>query len=75
TLKAFLTEYFFKDLHGVFPLSDMVLLLFTEKCQNTKEQCQKAMRRWEEEFSEPLAVVIHSEHSTGLSLNQKYLQT
>ncbi|GHH96866.1 helix-turn-helix domain-containing protein [Neobacillus kokaensis] len=75
TLQAFLTEFSFKDLHGVFPLSDMVILLFSQHCQHIKEQCQKAMRRWEEEFSDPLAIVIHSGCSTELSLNQKYLQT
>ncbi|AZU61835.1 helix-turn-helix domain-containing protein [Neobacillus mesonae] len=75
TLQTFLTEFPFKNLHGVFPLSDLVLLLFTDQCLNTKEQCQKAMRRWEEEFTEPLAIVIHSGRSSMISLNQKYLQT
>ena len=74
-LQAFLTEFPFKDLHGVFPLSDLVLLLFTENCLNMKEQCQKAMRRWEEEFTEPLAIVIHPGRLSPLPLNQKYVQT
>ncbi|WML31498.1 helix-turn-helix domain-containing protein [Neobacillus sp. OS1-32] len=75
TLQVFLSEFPFKDLHGVFPLSDMVILLFTEHCATAKEQCQKVMRRWEEEFSEPLAIVLYTERSATLSLHQKYLQT
>jgi YesN/AraC family two-component response regulator len=75
TLHSYLTEYPFKDIHGIFPLSDMVILLFQETCPNITEQCQKAMRRWEEEFSDPLAIVIHKGQFETLTLNQKYLQT
>ncbi|WHY88438.1 helix-turn-helix domain-containing protein [Neobacillus novalis] len=75
TLHSFLTEYPFKSIQGIFPLSDMVILLFQETCTNITEQCQKVMRRWEEEFSDPLAIVIHKGQSQTLNLNQKYLQT
>ncbi|MFJ5716394.1 helix-turn-helix domain-containing protein [Neobacillus sp. NPDC093127] len=75
TLHSYLTEYPFKDIHGILPLSDMVIVLFQETCPNITEQCQKAMRRWEEEFSDPLAIVIHKGQSQTLTLNQKYLQT
>jgi two-component system, response regulator YesN len=71
-LHSFLEEYPFIDLHGIFPLSDMVVLLFNDSCRNLKEQCQKAMRRWEEEFSEPLACVVHIGR---LGLNEKYMET
>lgn len=71
-LHSYLSEYPFKDLHGVFALSDMVVLLFRDTCQNITEQCQKAMRRWEEEFSEPLAIVVHTGRKT---LKEKYIET
>ncbi len=71
-LHSFLGEFPFKECHGIFALYDMVIVLFNEKCLNITEQCQKAMRKWEEEFPDPLAIVIHKGHST---LNQKYLQT
>jgi two-component system, response regulator YesN len=75
TLHSFLADYPFKDIHGIFPLSDMVVLLFEEKCLNLREQCQKAMRKWEEEYSDPLAIVIRNGISTDLSLNEEYLET
>ncbi|TWD94577.1 YesN/AraC family two-component response regulator [Neobacillus bataviensis] len=75
TLYSFLAEYSFKDLHGVFALSDLVILLFKEKCLDLKEQCQKAIRKWEEDFSESLAIVIDTGKSLGLNLHEKYLQT
>lgn len=74
-LHSFLTEYPFKDMPGIFALNDMVILLFKEACPNIKEQCQKAMRKWEEEFSDPLAIVVHKGNHSPLTLNQKYLQT
>jgi two-component system, response regulator YesN len=74
-LYSFLSDYSFKELHGIFPLSDRVVLLFKETCQNSKEQCQKAMRKWEEEFSEPLAIVVRNENSPLISLNEKFLET
>ncbi|MDQ0198533.1 helix-turn-helix domain-containing protein [Neobacillus ginsengisoli] len=73
-LHSFLSEFPFKDEHGIFALSDMVVLLFKESCLHITEQCQKAMRKWEEEFSDPLAIVIFSGKSS-LTLNQKYMQT
>jgi two-component system response regulator YesN len=75
TLYPYLTEYSFKDLLGIFPLSDMVILLFKETCSTIKEQCQKVMRRWDEEFSDPLAIVVHLGKTPSMTLNQKYLQT
>ena len=74
-LYSFLSEYPFKDIHGIFPLSDIVVLLFKENCQNSKEQCQKAMRKWEEEFSDPLAIVVRDGKTTHLSLREKYIET
>jgi two-component system, response regulator YesN len=75
TLHSFLTDYPFNELHGSFALTDMVILLFKEKCQNSSEQCQKAMRKWEEEFSDPLAIVIFNDRNSAKSLNEKYLET
>ncbi|MEH7305983.1 helix-turn-helix domain-containing protein [Neobacillus drentensis] len=75
TLHSFLAEYPFKDAHGIFALDDMVVVLFKETGQQLTEHCQKALRKWEEEFSEPLAVVVHKGHSSSITLNQKYLQT
>lgn len=75
TLHSYLTEYPFKDIHGMFPLNDMIILLFKDTCQTISEQCHKAMRRWEEEFSDPLAIVIHKGATASMTLNQKYLQT
>jgi len=75
TLYSFIMEYPFIDNRGVFALSDMVVLLFKETCHNMTEQCQKVMRKWEEEYSDPLAIVVHKENSSAMTLNQKYLQT
>lgn len=75
TLYSFLADYPFKELHGIFPLSDMVVLLFEVRCLTIREQCQKAMRKWEEEFSDPLAIVVHTSKNHSLSLHQKYLET
>lgn len=75
TLHSFLAEYPLKDAHGIFGLDDMVIVLFNETSQQITEQCQKAMRKWEEEFSEPIAVVVHKGNSSSITLNQKYLQT
>jgi two-component system, response regulator YesN len=75
TLHSFLAEYPFKDVHGIFALDDMVVVLFKETGHQLTEQCQKAMRKWEEEFSEPLAIVVHKGNSTSITLNQKYQQT
>ncbi|MDF2789230.1 MAG: hypothetical protein K0S80_2328 [Neobacillus sp.] len=74
-LYSFLSDYPFRELHGIFPLSDRVVLLFKETSQNSKEQCQKAMRKWEEGFSDPLAVVVRNEKSPHISLNEKFLET
>lgn len=74
-LYSFLSDYPFRELHGIFPLSDRVVLLFKETCQNSKEQCQKAMRKWEEEFTDPLAIVVRNEKSPHISLNEKFLET
>ncbi|MGG3470592.1 helix-turn-helix domain-containing protein [Neobacillus pocheonensis] len=74
-LYSFLTEYPFKDLHGIFAISDMVVLIFKETCPNVTEQCQKVMRKWEEEFSDPLAIVVHKGNNSTKTLNQKYMQT
>ncbi|MFZ7943126.1 response regulator transcription factor [Neobacillus sp. 19] len=75
TLYSFIMEYPFTDSRGVFALSDMVVLLFNGACHNMTEQCQKAMRKWEEEFSEHLAIVVHKGNSAAMTLNQEYLQT
>ena len=75
TLYSFIMEYPFIDSRGVFALSDMVVLLFKENCHNMTEQCQKAMRKWEEEYSDPLAIVVHKGNSSAMTLNHKYLQT
>jgi two-component system, response regulator YesN len=72
TLNSYLEEFPFIDLHGIFPLSDMEVLLFKDSCLNITEQCQKGMRRWEEEFSEPLTIVVHT---GAASLNNKYMGT
>ncbi|NRD79439.1 helix-turn-helix domain-containing protein [Bacillus sp. BRMEA1] len=74
TLYSYLTEYPFNDLLGTFPLSDMVILLFKETCSSINEQCQKVMRRWDEEFSEPLAICVHLGESPSITINQKYVQ-
>ncbi len=73
-LHSFLSDYPFKGLQAVFPLSDLILMLFSETCQTMKEQCLKAMGRWEEEFSEPLAIALHAELSPNVPLKQKYQQ-
>jgi two-component system, response regulator YesN len=75
-LYSFLTDFPFREFHGIFPLSDKVILLFKEICQNGKEQCQKAMRKWEEEFSDTLAIVIRNNKSSHqVSLNEKFQDT
>ena len=74
-LYAFLSDYPFKEIHGIFPLSEMVVVLFNESCLNSKEQCQKAMRKWDEEFSDPLAIVVHNEKMSQVSLNKKLMET
>ncbi|MEH6996022.1 helix-turn-helix domain-containing protein [Neobacillus drentensis] len=74
-LYSFLTDYPFKEIHGIFPLNDMVVLLFKETCQNSKEQCQKSMRKWEEEFSDTLAIVVRYNKSPQESLKQKFIET
>jgi two-component system, response regulator YesN len=74
-LYSFLTDYPFREIHGIFPLNDMVVLLFKESCQTSKEQCQKAMRKWEEEFSDTLAIVVRNNKSPHESLNEKFLET
>ncbi|MEH7012475.1 helix-turn-helix domain-containing protein [Neobacillus niacini] len=73
-LYSFLSDYPFKESHAIFPLSDMVVLLFKETCKNTKEQCQKAMRKWEEEFFEPMAIVVRNDKSPHISLNEKFIE-
>ncbi|MCM3764379.1 helix-turn-helix domain-containing protein [Neobacillus niacini] len=75
TLYSFLSEYPFKDHQGIFILSELVIVLFKDTCKNITEQCQKAMRKWEEEFSEPLAIVAHWNRASQLPLHEKYLQT
>lgn len=71
-LYSFLVKYPFKENEGIFILSDMVLLLFKESCLHIAEQCQKSLREWEEESTDPIAIVIYK--SANLSLNQKYGQ-
>lgn len=75
TLHSFLAEYPFKGVNGIFALDDMVVVLFYESGLQLTEQCQKAMRKWEEEFSEPLAIVVYKGNSSSITLNQQYLQT
>jgi two-component system, response regulator YesN len=74
-LYSYLTDYPFKEIHGIFPLNDMVVLLFKETSQNSKEQCQKAMRKWEEEFSDTLAIVVRNNKSPQESLKEKFKET
>jgi len=45
-LYSFFTDYPFREIHGIFPLNDKVVLLFKETCQNIKVQCQKALHEW-----------------------------
>jgi two-component system, response regulator YesN len=75
TLHSFLTEFPFKDQQGIFGMSELVIVLFKDSCRNITEQCQKVMRKWEEEFSEPLAIVVNYNTVSDLPLNEKYLQT
>jgi two-component system, response regulator YesN len=75
TLYSFLTEFPFKDVHGIFALEETVVVLFMEKSFQITEQCRKTMRKWEEEFSDPLAIVVHTGNSSSIPLNQKYLET
>jgi two-component system, response regulator YesN len=74
-LFSYLSDYPFKQVQGIFPVSDMVVILFKETCVNSKEQCQKAMRKWDEDFSDPLAVAVRSEESPSSSLNKKFIET
>ena len=74
-LYSFLSDFPFREIHGIFPLSDKVILLFKETCQKAKEQCQKAMRKWEEEFSDTLAIVVRNNKSSQVGLNKKFLDT
>ncbi|PAE31811.1 hypothetical protein CHI06_27415 [Bacillus sp. 7884-1] len=74
-LYSYLTDYPFEEIHGIFPLNDMVVLLFKETSQNSKEQCQKAMRKWEEEFSDTLAIVVRNNKSPQESLKEKFKET
>lgn len=73
-LHSFLTEYPFKHLHQIFPLSDIVILLFEKTSYPIREQCQKAMRKWDEEFSQSLAIIIDNGKNSSVTLNQKYIQ-
>jgi two-component system, response regulator YesN len=75
SLHSFLKEFPFKGVQGIFAMDDMVVSMFKETGHHLSEQCQKAMRKWEEEFSDPLAIVVHKGNSAEMSLNQKYLQT
>ncbi|MCM3690633.1 helix-turn-helix domain-containing protein [Neobacillus niacini] len=74
-LYSFLTDYPFREIHGIFPLNDMVVLLFKETCQSSKEQCQKAMRKWDEEFSDTLAIVVRTNKSPQENLKEKFHET
>ncbi|SMQ76918.1 two component transcriptional regulator, AraC family [Bacillus sp. OV166] len=75
SLHSFLREFPFKGVQGIFAMDDMVVILFKETGHQLTEQCQKAMRKWEEEFSDPLAIVVHKRNSSAMSLNQQYFQT
>lgn len=72
TLHSFLFDFPFKKLDGIYGLSDMVILLFNSAAPDITEQCRKAMRKWEEEFPESLAVVIHTGHAP---LHEKFTET
>jgi two-component system, response regulator YesN len=48
--------------------------LFNEKGLQITVQCQKAMWKWEEEFSDPLAIVVYTGNSSSITLSQKYLE-
>jgi two-component system, response regulator YesN len=58
-LHPFLLDFPFKDQVDLFPMNDTVLIVFNASCSDMREQCQKAMRKWEEMFSEPLAAVVN----------------
>jgi two-component system, response regulator YesN len=73
-LHTFLLDYRFMDKVDIFPLNDTVLIVFNESCSDLKEQCQMAMRKWEEVFSEPLAVVVNGNHDKK-TLHQLYIET
>lgn len=74
TLSSFLSVFPFKEIYGIFPISDMVILLFEKKCENVIEQCQKAMSTWEESNSESLAIVVNNGISQTTTLRKKYIQ-
>jgi two-component system, response regulator YesN len=74
TLHAFLIEFPFQSKQSTFVLSDMVVILFKQSTPRPSEQCQKAMHKWEEEYSEAISIVVHIGKETALSIHHKYLE-
>ncbi|OLS40371.1 helix-turn-helix domain-containing protein [Bacillus sp. MRMR6] len=73
-LHTFLLDFPFMDYVDILPMNDTVLLVFYPSCSDIKEQCQKAMRKWEEMFSEPLAAVVNGRYERK-TLHQLYIET
>ncbi|WP_108670384.1 helix-turn-helix domain-containing protein [Peribacillus acanthi] len=74
TLHAFLIEFPFQSYQSIFVLSDMVVILFKQTSPRPSEQCQKAMHKWEEEYSDAISIAVHIGKGTSPSIHHKYLE-
>ncbi|MED3998262.1 helix-turn-helix domain-containing protein [Peribacillus frigoritolerans] len=78
-LLSFLQEYPFKNRPVVLPLSDMIVSVFSfdnqqpQPLKQLKHIGNRILTEWEEQFSEPMSLVLYDTNDPLLSLNEKYL--
>ena len=71
-LLQFLTYFPFRDHPTILPLSDMVVCLFKNPTQHTKEEASKILREWEASNIEPLAAVVIPPNNEMKSVYEMY---
>lgn len=72
-LRQFLTKFKFLNPPVLFPLSDLLVAVFEDN-KDLKKEGYRLLKLWEEEYKEPLAIVIHLLEEEGQSVHQMYTQ-
>jgi two-component system response regulator YesN len=73
-LCAFLTDYEFQYRPVILPLSDVIVCIFHEEIPDLKQEGYRLLRIWEEEYGEPLVIVVDTGQYEKKSLHKKYME-
>ncbi|WP_433742448.1 helix-turn-helix domain-containing protein [Falsibacillus pallidus] len=74
-LLDFIVDYRFSEQPMIFPLSDLIICLFSRMDIEWKEECKRFLANWNEAAESPISIIIHKgESKTPLSLNVQFTE-